>query len=179
MGFQRLQVKEAREQHHTGSKTVCDAWWSAVRSLLTVPSSQNWRFWNVRPPSSPSTLCVYITLITNYWSTNTTTASSRAVLRGIRSCLQLKVWLPPISPNEIFGECNWTSGVKIYWLYIGFMPKLHILLHDRQNLPSDRPPLVIAGLNALMQMVIMHFVSERQSKTAGCQFRYSQKVPPN
>jgi len=30
-----------------------------------------------------------------------------------------------LPPNEIFSECNWTSGMKIYRLYVGFIPKLH------------------------------------------------------
>ena len=33
---------------------------------------------------------------------------------------QSVVW-PLYFPNEIFGECYWTSGMKIYWLYVSFM----------------------------------------------------------
>jgi len=28
----------------------------------------------------------------------------------------------PNLPNEIFGECSWTSRMKIYWLYVGLGP---------------------------------------------------------
>ena len=38
---------------------------------------------------------------------------ARSVLRG--HAPQSEVWPPTASlPNEIFGECNWTSGMKIY-----------------------------------------------------------------
>jgi len=30
---------------------------------------------------------------------------------------------PTDPPNEIFGKCNWTSRIKTYWLYVGFLPQ--------------------------------------------------------
>jgi len=43
-------------------------------------------------------------------------------------------------PNKIFGKCNWTLWIKVQWLNVGFMSKMHICSYDWQNFSSDRSP---------------------------------------
>jgi len=64
-----------------------------------------------------------------------------AILGGSRGHIpQSKVCHPTAFPtSEIFGEYNWTTGMKIYRLYFGFMPRTAYFTYNRQIFPVTGP----------------------------------------
>jgi len=55
---------------------------------------------------------------------------------------QSEVW-PHWLINEGFGKCNFTSGMQIYWLHVGYMSKTY----DPKNLFGDWPPFETRALH--------------------------------